>query len=119
MAIVNKVEQRGHLDRGAIIKFQLLTYCFLRDIMLTEHELTCLCMLAQQGEVELGSFCSAISDQRVYASAQTVRNVVNKFEKKELVVKKGKKKKMVSIHPALQLQTMGNILLDLKFAYVS
>lgn len=119
MAIVNKVEQRGKLERKAIIKFQLLTHCFFKGITLTEQELECLTLLALQGEAELSSFCQYVWDQQLYASAQTVRNVVTKFEKKELVVKKGKKKKLVSINPELRLQTLGNILLDLKFAHVS
>lgn len=119
MAIVNKVEQRGHLSKADIIKYQLLTHCFFKGISLSDAELGCLCMLAQQGEVELNGFCAAMGERGLYASAQTVRNVINKLEKMHLVIKKGKKKKVVFINPELHLQTLGNILLDFKFAYVS
>lgn len=119
MAILNKVEQRAKLERIDIIKFQLLTYCFFKGGQLTGHELECLALLAQEGECGLNEFCKWMEDNKLYASAQTVRNVINKFEKKELVVKRGRKHKRLSINPEMQLQTSGNILLDFKFACVS
>lgn len=118
MAIINKVEQRAYLEQGNMIRLQVLIYCFFKGISITEHELKCLALLAQQGAPELTVFCNYIREQKLYASAQTVRNVINKFEKKALVVKEGKKSKRVRIHPDMKVQTSGNILLDLKFAHV-
>lgn len=119
MAIINKVEQRVKLQRTDIIKFQLLAHCFFKGVLLTGHELECLAMLAQEGECELNGFCKSVEDNKLYASAQTVRNVINKFEKKELVVKQGRKHKRLSINPEMRLQTSGNILLDLKLAHIA
>lgn len=119
MTIVNKVEQRAQLAIMDIVKLQLLMYCFFKGISMTEHELECLTLLAIQGESDLNSFCKLIGERQLYASAQTARNVMNKFEKKALVVKHGKKKKQVHINPEVKLQTTGNILLDCKFAHIS
>ena len=119
MAIINKVEQRVRLAQGDIIKFQLLFYCFFKGVILTGHELECLALLAQAGECELNGFCKSLGENKLYASAQTVRNVINKFEKKELVVKQGRKHKRLSINPEMRLQTSGNILLDLKLAHIA
>lgn len=119
MAVINKVEQRAKLEKKDIIKFQLVTHCFFKDVVVTENELECLVLLAQEGETELNGFCQRVWDMKLYASAQTVRNVMNRFEKKGLVMKEGGKKKRVYINPAANLQTAGNILLDFKFAYVS
>jgi DNA-binding MarR family transcriptional regulator len=116
--VLNKVEQRAKLERSDIVKFQLLTYCFFKGVELTGNELECLALLAQTGECELNRFCKSMEDSKLYASAQTVRNVINKFEKKELVVKEGRKHKRLNINPEMRLQTSGNILLDLKFACI-
>jgi hypothetical protein len=119
MALLNKVEQRGKMGKTDIIKYQLLTYCFLNNITVADGELECLAILAQHtGPQELNSFCTLVFDQKIYASPQTARNSLTKSEKKGLVVKQGNSRKTVFLNPALMIQTEGNILLDYKFGCV-
>lgn len=118
MAIINKVEQRAYLGNIAIIKFQLLAYCFFKNITISGQELECLALLAKEKESELNVFCHFVGEKELYASAQSVRNVLNKFEKKGLIIKTGKKNKVVRLNSAMNLQTEGNILLDYKFAHL-
>jgi hypothetical protein len=118
MPIVNRVEHKGFLMKPAIIRFQLLTHCFLKEIALTAHELECLVLLALDGEAELNVFCRYVERKEVYASSQSVRNTLNKLERMRLVEKSGKKNKKVRLSSDIPVQTQGNILLEYKFAYI-
>jgi DNA-binding MarR family transcriptional regulator len=118
MAIVHKIEKRARLGKEDIIRFQLMTYCFLNQIRLSESELHCLVTLAREEEQDLNVFCQQSALEQIYATAQTVRNAVNKLTKKGLLFKKGNTHKKVLLHPDVQLQTMGNILLDFKFVHI-
>jgi hypothetical protein len=118
MAIVTKIEQKAFLEKLAIIKFQLLTHCFFKNLVLTDHELDCLVLLAQYGEADLSIFCRYIERKELYASAQSVRNVLNKLERIGLITKVGKKHKKIQVRKEIPLQTEGNILLDYKFAHI-
>ena len=115
MALVNQVEKKAKLDKFSVVQFQILTHCFLSSIPISTAELTCLSLLALDGEQELNSFCQKIHAQSVFKSSQTVRNSISKAEKNNLVVKEGKSKKKIKIHPDMKVQTKGNILLDYKF----
>lgn len=115
MAVVIQVDKKVKLDKFEIIKFQILTYCFLSNIIISVSELTCLSMLAIEGEQELNSFCQKTHNLSIFKSSQTVRNTISKAEKNNLVIKEGKSKKKIKINPELKIQTEGNILLDYKF----
>ena len=118
MAIVNRLEQKAHLDKGEIIKFQLLIHCFFKNINLTTHEMECLCLLAQDREADLNGFCRFVAKNELYASAQSVRNVLNKLERIGLIHKTGKKNKRIRLSSEIPMQTEGNILLEYKFAHI-
>ena len=118
MAIVNKLEQKAFLEKLAIIKFQLLTHCFFKNITLTDHELECLVLLAQDKEADLSVFCQFVERKELYASAQSVRNVLNRLERIGLIHKTGKKNKTVRLNSEIPMQTEGNILLEYKFAHI-
>ena len=119
MAIVNQVEKRVKIDRESVVKFQLLTHCFLANIPLSDAELKCLAQLAIEGEQELNIFCNRVHGEGVFKSPQTVRNVINKAEKNNLVVKEGKSKKKIYINSELKIQIDGTILLDYKILSVA
>jgi hypothetical protein len=102
------------VSRWNIIKYQLLTHCFINRILLSEADLDCLTYLGDKGEEELTDFCIAVTQENIFKSPQTVRNAITKAEKYNLIVKKGKNKKKVSLHPNLNIQTRGTILLDYK-----
>lgn len=115
MAIVNQIEKRVRMDNWDIVKYQILTHCYLQKIVLSEADLNCLTFLALLGETELTLFCTKAADKKIFQSPQTVRNALNKAESKNLITKEGKSKKRISINADLKLQTNGNILLDYKF----
>jgi len=118
MAIVNKLEQKAYLGKAEIVKFQLLTHCFFKNISLTNHELECLALLAQDREADLTGFCRFAETKELYASAQSVRNVLNKLERIGLIHKTGKKNKRVYLSSEIPMQIEGNILLEYKFAHL-
>jgi hypothetical protein len=115
MAVVNQVDKRVKIDKWGIIKYQLITYCYLSNIFVSDSELDCLTYLALQGEQELTSFCNVIHERKIFSSPQSARNCLAKLEKKGMIVKEGKNKKKITINPALNIHSKGNILLDFKF----
>lgn len=119
MAIVNQVEKKVKMDQWDIVKYQILTYCYINKIQVSDADLECLTLLAISGEQELTVFCTEVFNQNIFRSSQTVRNALTKAEKKNLILKEGKSKKRISIHPELKLVTQGNILLDFKFLAVA
>jgi hypothetical protein len=115
MAIFNQVEKKVRMEYWDIIKFQLMTHCYLQKIAVSESDLNCLTYLATQGEQELTDFCNQCAAKQIFSSPQTVRNAINKAERKNLIIKDGKTKKRIVLHPDVKVQTEGNILLDYKF----
>ena len=111
----NIVTKRDRLNRVGIIKYQLLTYCFINNINLSISELDCLYELVLYKQIELNVFCQVIADKKIFNSSQTVRNCLNKLEKCDLIIKEGKNKKNIFINPKLNIIFEGNIILDFKF----
>jgi len=119
MAIVNQVDKKVKMDKWGIVKYQLVTHCFLSTIQLSNAELNCLTILVLDGEQELTSFCNNIFEKKIFSSAQSARNCLAKLEKKGLIVKEGKNKKKIIINPTLNIHSTGNVLLDFKFLSVA
>lgn len=114
-AKVNKVDKKTMMDRWGIVKYQILTHCYLNKIPISDSDLECLTLLSIQGEQELTLFCNEVSDRKIFQSTQTVRNALSKAEKKNLIVKEGRNKKKILISPRIGVQTRGNILLSYNF----
>ena len=74
MAVVNQVEKKAKMDKFSIVQYQIVTHCFLSGIVLSSAELSCLSMLALEGEQELNSFCQKMFGNSIFKSPQTVRN---------------------------------------------
>lgn len=119
MAIVNQVDKRVRMDRDQIVKFQLITHCYLSKIPVSEADLDCLAFLAMEGEQELTSFCIKAHGKNIFSSQQSVRNCLTKAEKKNLIIKEGKNKKKIYINPDIKVFSEGNILLDYKFLSIA
>lgn len=117
MALVNQVKKTGKMPKWDLVKFQILTHCYLNRIAVSESDLNCLTLLSFNQPIELTNFCYDASSEEswIFKSPQTVRNCINKAEKKNLVIKDPKNKKMVLLNPDLKIQTSGTILLDYKF----
>ena len=113
--IVNQVSKKVKMGKNDIAKYQLLTHCYLEKINVSNADLDCLTMLAFNGEIELTEFCNNASDEGVFKTPQSVRNAVIKFERKGMIEKNGKGRKMIKLSPSLNVQAKGNVLLDYKF----
>jgi hypothetical protein len=119
MAIVNQVDKRVKMSGWQIVKYQILTHCYLYNIQVSESDLDCLTLLAMEGDQELTSFCNKAHDKQIFSSTQSVRNCLTKSEKKGLIKKEGKNKKKIFINPELKVHSSGNILLDFKFLSIA
>ena len=117
MALVNQVQKRVKMPKWDVVKFQILTHCYINRIAMSESDLNCLTLLSFNEPVELTSFCydASAEEDWIFKSPQTVRNCINKAEKNGLVVKDSQNKRIIMINPDLKIQTEGNILLDYKF----
>lgn len=118
MALVNQVTKKVRMSLSSVVKYQILTYCYLNDISVTNSDLDCLTLLAIEGETELTEFCNLGYDNDIFKSPQSVRNAITKAEKKNLVLKNGDGRKTIEINPDMAIQTKAPILLDFKFAAV-
>ena len=119
MAVVNQIEKKAVMSNWEVIKYQLITHCYLSKIQLSEADLNCLTFLALEGEQELTSFCAKVHDRKIFSSSQSARNSLAKCEKKQLIVKEGKNKKKIYINPVVNLISKGNILLNFKILSVA
>jgi hypothetical protein len=117
MALVNQVQKKVMMPKWNIVKFQILTHCYINGIEMSNSDLNCLTLLSFNQPIELTHFCyDASSDEEtIFKSPQTVRNCINKAEKNNLIVKDKENKKIIFLNPDLKIQTEGTILLDYKF----
>ena len=127
------------MSKADIIRYQLLTHCFIEHIKLSDCDLDCLTLLGAMGEKELAEFCSMpeISDEKIrqeksyeeeyknkgkkkglFGSAQTVRNFLTRQEKNGLVSKIGTSRKKIKLNPDLSVVAEGSIVLNYKIAYI-
>lgn len=118
MALVNQVGKKVKMTKWDIVKYQLLTHCYLNKISVSEADLNCLTYLALEGDQELTNFCSKAHSKEIFSSIQSVRNCLTKAEKKLLIKKEGKNKKKIYIHPDVGVFVNGTVLLDFKFLSV-
>lgn len=117
MALVNQVQKRVKMPKWDIVKFQILTHCYINRITMSDSDLDCLTLLSFNEPIELSNFCldASAEEEWIFKSPQTVRNSINKAEKSGLVVKDPSNKKVIMLNPNLKIQIEGSILLDYKF----
>jgi hypothetical protein len=117
MALVNQVQKRVKMPKWDIVKYQILTHCYINRIAMSESDLNCLTLLSFNEPIELTHFCYDASSEEdwIFKSPQTVRNCINKAEKNKLIIKDSTNKKLIMLNPELKIQTTGIILLDYKF----
>ena len=116
MAIVKQVQKKVVMSKKDIIKFQLVTHCYVNKITVSNSDLECLTLLSSLGSIELTHFCyDAAEEHKIFKSQQTVRNCINKCVKNKLIKRDSKNKKLITVNPNLKIETVGTILLDYKF----
>lgn len=118
MAVVNQIDKKARMSKWDIVKYQILTHCYLNKISVSEADLNCLTYLALEGDQELTSFCNKAHVKEIFSSIQSVRNCLTKAEKKNLIKKEGKNKKKIYLNPEMRIYSKGTILLDFKFLSV-
>lgn len=128
MAKFNVVDKQVKMELDEIIRFQLIAHCHIEKIALSELDLDCLSYLGRVGKAELTEFCDNMAEIRLEAkikklapdqkkpeaSPQTIRNVLLRAEKDNLIRKEGKGRKTIFLNPDMKIQTAGNILLNYK-----
>lgn len=129
MAKVNLVNKQVQLGIEEIIRFQIITHCYINRITMSELDIDCLTFLGVVGKVELTDFCKHMAEKRLNkklsawktkarrpeSSPQTIRNILIRAEKEKLLFKEGTGRKKISLSPDLKIQTVGNIMLNYKF----
>ena len=132
MAKFNIVDKKVNMTLEEIVKFQIITYCYIKRITLSDADLNCLTLLGLNKKTELSNFCNACCDPEnkekdstlpfsrlIFKTPQTVRNCLAKMANYQLVIKKGSgHSKTVELNSELQIQTEGNILLNYKIIYI-
>lgn len=119
MAVVNQIEKKVVMNNWEVVKYQIVTYCYISKIQVSEADLNCLTFLALEGEQELTSFCTKVHEQSIFSSSQSARNSLTKCEKKNLIIKEGKNKKKITLNPDMKILSTGNILLNFKILSVA
>ena len=116
MALVNQVQKRVKMPKWDIVKFQILTHCYINRITMSDSDLNCLTLLCFNQPIELSNFCLDASSEEdwIFKTPQTVRNSINKSEKNGLISKDVNNKKLIVINSALKIQTEGIVYLDYK-----
>jgi hypothetical protein len=117
MALVNQVQKRVKMPKWDLVKYQILTHCYINKVSLSESDLDCLTLLSFNQPIELTDFCYDASSEEgwIFKSPQTVRNSINKSEKNQLIVRDDSNKKVIMLNPNMKVQTEGTVLLDYKF----
>jgi hypothetical protein len=114
MAIVNKVDLKMKVDIDLSIKYQIITYCFFNNILISNSDLKFLAELSKNRNIELTKFCLKLVEDKIFKSPQSARNAISKAERKKLIVKKGNNKKTISLEKNINVQIEGLVLLDYK-----
>lgn len=113
--VVNKQVQ---MTRSEIIRYQIITHCYVNKLVMSEADYNCLTLLGALGPSDLTEFCTMASSYKIFKSTQTVRNCLVKMERQGLISKEGKSKKRISLSPDLKIQANGDILLNYKFFHI-
>ena len=89
MALVNQVQKKVKMPKWDVVKFQILTHCYINKIAMSDSDLNCLTLLSFNQPIELTHFCydASSEEEGIFKSPQTVRNCINKAEKNNLVLK--------------------------------
>ena len=113
--IVRKVDKKVRSNRDKVIMYQILTYCFFKDIKVSRTELELLTEVSKHNGIEINDLCQQLSVKSIYRTKQSARNAITKVEKKTLIIKDGDiRKKRVWISEDIEVETHNTILLDMK-----
>ena len=116
MAKFNKVDKKVKLTLEEIIKFQIITHCYINHITISESEINCLTLLGLNHRDKDSSLAYT---KVIFKTPQTVRNCLAKLSNYNIISKVGLgHNKTVELNPELMVQVKGNILLDYKIFHI-
>ena len=114
MALVNKIDLKLKINLDTCVMYQIMTYCFFKQIVISNSDLKFLMHLSKNDNIELTKFCIKLVDGNIFKSPQSARNAITKAEKKGLLNKSGINKKTITINKNMNVQKDGLVLLDYK-----
>ena len=114
MALVNKIDLKLKVNLDTCVMYQIMTYCFFKQIVISNSDLKFLMHLSKNDNIELTKFCIKLVDGNIFKSPQSARNAITKAEKKGLLNKSGINKKTITINKDMNIQKDGLVLLDYK-----
>ena len=132
-ATVKQVPIRQRISRWGLIKFQVLSWCSLRNIQVTNSDLDTLVLLAVLGKTKLTAFCEELVKTEsstgpkikknkttskeykyIFDSVQSARNDLAKLTEKGLIKREGRNKSNIQvwINPEMEIHTEANLLIS-------
>ena len=116
---VNIVEKKAFMSLRELVKFQILTHCYIEKVSLNDSELDCLALLSMEHPIEINEFCKKVVTDGIFKSTQTARNCLVKLDDLKLLEKEGKNKKILHLSKSLLVYHQGNIVFNVKFGHVA
>jgi hypothetical protein len=102
MAKFNVVDKKVNMSLEDIIRFQIVTYCYIKKVTISEADLNCLTLLGLNKKAELSDFCNACCDlsnrdkepalsyqKAIFKTPQTVRNCIARMRNYNIINKDG------------------------------
>lgn len=124
---VNRILKKVRVSSKDLVRYQIMTeVVFFGKEHLIPSDMDLLTLLGVWGPMHLGTFCTEaakelhpdIKPEEIAVRAQNVRNRIVKLEKRGLVEKTGRGKKMIQITGRIPVTAKGNVLLDYNFLAV-
>jgi len=128
---VKQVPIRQRVSRWNLIRFQILTWCFLHNIQITNVDIEALVLLSILGKTKLSSFCEQLcltelnishkhkrkDFKYIFNSKQSARNAISKLCELELIKRDSKNKSNIGLwlNPEMDIHTDQNLLINYQF----
>jgi hypothetical protein len=104
-----------NMEKPDIIRFQFMVHCYIQKTAnISPALLDCLTLLGTLGSAELLPFCEMLTKQGIFQSIQSSRNAITRLQDKNLIIKEGRNKKLLKVHPDVKIYNKGNVLVDIK-----
>lgn len=114
---VNTWHREEKMNREQIVRFQVLVYCHIENIILKRDDLNYLTVLAINNGIRLSEYCDILVGRGWFTTQASARNTVDDLEYRGLLNKQGANRKTLHIKPEIKVQTQGNILMEVKCLY--
>lgn len=133
-ATVKPVTIKQRLSRWNLIRFQINTYCILRNIKITNADLDMLALLSLLNTTSLSTFCELLTKTElstgvrikkqsgketeykyIFNSLQSARNAIARIIELGLIKSQGKGNIKIQISSDIEVHTDLNLLINYQF----